>query len=166
MPYSDANDDNVLDGSNPPIAASAMRMFTLNTTVNRWEELPTYVDRSARRVIAWTPHFSVFSLFAPLTIGQSLSQVRVYPVPWTPGSGDRFDAPGLTFDRLPTAGTLRIITLSGEKVRDIRFDGLTAGTVVWDGLNDSGRRAASGVYFLRIEASDGPKAMLKFAIER
>lgn len=166
VPYTDANDDNVLDGTNPPLAASALRMFTLNTIVNRWEALPTYVDRASRRVIAWTPHFSVFSLFAPATIGQSLAQIRLYPVPWTPGSGDRFDATGVTFDRLPVAGTIRIITLSGEKVRDLRFDGLTAGTLVWDGLNDSGRRAASGVYFARIEASDGPKTMLKFAIER
>lgn len=166
MPYADAQDDNVIDGSNPPLAATGIRMFTLNTIVNRWEQLPMVLDRPNRRVTGWTPHFSVFGLFAPATIGQSLSQVRVYPVPWTPGSGDRFDAPGVTFDNLPVAGTIKILTLAGERVREVRYSGASAGVVVWDGRNDSGRRAASGVYFARVSSDDGPVSTVKFAIER
>ncbi|MBI3289378.1 MAG: hypothetical protein HYZ74_07655 [Elusimicrobia bacterium] len=166
FPYNDANRDNIIDGSNPPLAASAIQVYTLNTTINRWERLPSVLDAANTRVIAWTPHFSVFALFAPYSVGTSLSQVRAYPVPWKPGSRDRFDAAGVTFDQLPASGSLRILSLAGERVRQISFNGASAGTVIWDGLNDSGRRAASGVYFARVLADDGSTAVLKFAIER
>ncbi len=166
MPYADANGDNIIDNTSPPLAASALKVYTLNTTVNRWEALPTFVDPATRRVTTYTPHFSVFALFAPMTIGTSLSQVRVYPVPWTPGTRDRFDATGLTFDRLPTTGIIRILNLAGERVREFSFDGSAAGTVSWDGRNDGGGRTASGVYFARITGENGSTALVKFAIER
>ncbi len=92
--YDDSNGDNLIDGTNPPLPASGLRMFTLNTTVNRWEELPATLDPVERRVIGVTPHFSVFALFGPATIGTSLSSARAYPVPWKPGSGGVFDGPG------------------------------------------------------------------------
>jgi len=166
MPYTDVNGDNILDGVSPPLAASAIKVYTLNTTVNRWELLPTYIDPVARRVTAFTPHFSVFGLFAPSTFGAALSQARVYPIPWKPGSGGRFDAPALIFDRLPAAGTVRILSLAGERLREFTFDGAAAGTITWDGRTDEGRRAANGVYFARITGADGFEALVKFAIER
>ena len=166
MPYNDVNGDNILDGVSPPLAASALRVYTLNTTVNRWELLPSYIDPVARRVTTFTPHFSVFGLFAPATFGAALSQARVYPIPWKPGSGGRFDAPGLIFDRLPATGTVRILSLAGERLREFTFDGSAAGVYSWDGRTDDGRRAANGVYFARITGADGSEALVKFAIER
>lgn len=166
MPYSDANGDLIIDGTSPPLAAAALRVYTLNTTVNRWERLESYVDTGSRRVTFFTPHFSVFALFAPSTIGTSLSQVRVYPVPWRPGSLSKFDAPGVTFDRLPASGTVRIFNLAGERVRELAFDGASSGSVVWDGATQSGRRAASGVYFGRVTETGGATSLHKFAIER
>ncbi|MDP3541377.1 MAG: LamG-like jellyroll fold domain-containing protein, partial [Elusimicrobiota bacterium] len=142
VPYADAGGDNIIDGTSPPMAASAIKVYTLNTTVNRWEALESYVDTSARRVIFFTPHFSVFALFAPLTIGSSLSEVRVYPIPWKPGTRGRFDAAGVTFDRLPVSGTIRILTLAGERVREFTFDGGASGSIVWNGVTDWGQRAA------------------------
>jgi hypothetical protein len=164
-PYNDVNGDNIIDGVSPPLAASAIKVYTLNTTVNRWELLPSYIDPAARRVTAFTPHFSVFGLFAPATFGAALSQARVYPIPWKPGSGGRFDAPVLTFDRLPATGTVRIINLAGERLREFSFDGSAAGTFAWDGRTETGRRAANGVYFARITGG-GSEALVKFAIER
>lgn len=167
IPYADANGDNIIDGTNPPLAATGMLMYTLNTTVNRWELLPTSVDPVAKHGTGVTPHFSVFALFAPTTIGANLNSVRVYPLPWKPGSGGRFDGAGVTFDNLPIAGTIRILSLTGLRVRDFGFSGGSAGKAVWDGLNDDGRRAASGVYFAKIvSAADGTSALIKFAIER
>ncbi|MBI3565245.1 MAG: fibronectin type III domain-containing protein, partial [Elusimicrobia bacterium] len=166
IPYADANGDNIIDGSNPPLAASAVRMYTLNTTVNRWELLPTAVDSPNKRATGVTPHFSVFALFAPTTIGAGLSGVKVYPVPWKPGTGSRFDAPGVTFANLPTAGTIRILDVGGARVREFSFSGAGAGVAVWDGQTDHGRRAASGVYFARVTSSAGGTLLLKFAIER
>jgi len=166
MPYADANGNNIIDNTNPPLAASAIKVYTLNTTVNRWELLPTYVDPASRRVITLTPHFSVFAMFAPTTVGTALSQVRVYPIPWMPGTGARFDAAGVTFDRLPVSGTILILTLAGERVAELPFDGAAAGAIVWNGQTAGGRRAASGVYFARITATDGGTSLVKFAIER
>jgi hypothetical protein len=167
LPYTDADRDNLIDNTNPPLAASSMRMYTLNTTVNRWELLPTSVDGSHRRASGVTPHFSVFALFAPTTIGSGVSGVKIYPVPWKPGSGGRFDGPGVTFARLPSSGRIRILTLSGHRVREFTYDGASAGTAVWDGLNDDGRRAASGVYFAKITSDADQKGeLVKFAIER
>lgn len=166
IPYSDANGDGIIDGSSPPLAAAAIKVYTLNTTVNRWESLPTFVDTGSKRVTFFTPHFSVFAMFAPLTIGTSLSQVRVYPIPWRPASLSRFDAAGVTFDRLPVSGSIRLLNLAGERVRDISFDGSAAGTVVWNGMTDAGRRAASGVYFARISSANGGTTILKLAVER
>lgn len=166
IPYADAGGDNIIDGTSPPMAASAIKVYTLNTTVNRWEALESYVDPAARRVIFFTPHFSVFAMFAPQTIGSSLAEVRVYPIPWKPGTRGRFDAAGVTFDRLPVSGTIRILSLAGERVREFTFDGGASGSIVWNGVTDWGQRAASGVYFARITGTDGSTSIVKFAIER
>lgn len=166
LPYSDANWDNVVDGTNPPIPASGLKAFTLNTTVNRWEELAIARDPGNRRVVAWTPHFSVFALFGPHSIGSSLEGIRVYPIPWMPRGGGRFDATGITFDRLPTNGVIRILTAAGERVREFGFSGAAAGSAVWDGRNENGRPVASGVYFARVTAADGSVRVVKLAIER
>jgi hypothetical protein len=167
IPYVDANNDNLIDGTNPPLAASRMQMYTLNTTVNRWELLPTVVDSASRKASGQTPHFSVFALFAPVTLGSSLSGVTAYPIPWKPGSGGRFDGPGVTFAQLPVSGRIRILTLTGQKVRDFAFSGSGAGSAIWDGGNDGGRRVASGVYLARITSdADGSVSVIKIAIER
>jgi hypothetical protein len=166
MPYADANGNNIIDGSSPPMAASAIKVYTLNTTVNRWEALQTFVDPASRRVTVFTPHFSVFAMFAPNTIGTSLTAVRVYPVPWKPGTHGRFDAAAITFDRLPVSGVIRILNIAGERVREFTFDGAASGSASWNGVTDGGRRAASGVYFARITGEDGATALVKFAIER
>ncbi|MFI5347534.1 MAG: LamG-like jellyroll fold domain-containing protein [Elusimicrobiota bacterium] len=167
IPYQDSNNDNLIDGTNPPLAASKALMYTLNTTVNRWEILPTTVDGASRKASGMTPHFSVFALFAPATLGSGLGGVTIYPVPWKPGSGGRFDGLGVTFARLPISGRIRILTLSGQKVRDFSYSGAGAGSAVWDGTNDNGLRAASGVYMARITSdADGSVSVLKFAIER
>lgn len=166
MPYSDANGDGIIDNTNPPLATSAIKVYTLNTTVNRWELLPSFIDPATRRVTVFTPHFSVFAMFAPLTIGTALSQVRVYPIPWRPGSLSRFDALGITFDRLPVSGNIRILNLAGERIRELSFDGTASGSVTWNGLTDGGLRTASGVYFARITSGDGTVLLVKCAIER
>ena len=167
IPYKDPNNTGLITGTNPPLTAAGLRMYTLNTAVNSWALLPTTVDKAAHSVSGQTPHFSLFGLFAPATVGTNLSGVKAFPVPWKPGSQTRFDAAGVTFANLPAGGTIRILTLAGRRVRDISFNGVSAGSAVWDGANDDGRRAASGVYFARItSAADNSAILVKFAIER
>ena len=167
IPYKDPSSSGLISNTNPPLTAAGIRMYTLNTAVNSWEYLPTTVDKVNHAATGVTPHFSVFALFAPSTVGSNLSGVKAFPVPWKPGSGGRFDAPGVTFSNLPVSGTIRILTLAGRRVRDFTFNGVSAGNAVWDGLNDDGRRAASGVYFARVSSGvDGSTVLVKFAIER
>jgi hypothetical protein len=51
--------------------------------------------------------------------------------------------------------TLRVYDLAGREVRTLVDRDVEAGEhkVVWDGTTDSGQRAASGVYFVRMEAA-------------
>jgi hypothetical protein len=167
IPYKDPGNTGVISGTNPPLGAAGIQMYTLNTAVNSWVLLPTVVDKVAHTGNGLTPHFSVFALFAPSTFGTSLAGVGAYPVPWKPGTGGRFDAPGVTFSPLPASGTIRILTLSGKQVKDFSFNGGSNGSAVWDGTNDDGRRTASGVYFARITSgADGSTILVKFAVER
>ena len=51
--------------------------------------------------------------------------------------------------------TIRIFDAAGRVVRTLVDSSVEAGphTAVWDGTTDTGRRAASGVYFVRMEAA-------------
>ncbi|MDD5627855.1 MAG: fibronectin type III domain-containing protein [Elusimicrobia bacterium] len=167
LPYADANGDGIIDGSSPPAPVAQLQLHTLNTSVLGWEALPTTVDTADKRVSAPVSHFSVFALFGATSYGQTLPDIRVYPVPWKPHSTDRFGGSWLTFDRLPTRGSIRILTLAGEKVCDLDFSSTDAGTKQWDGRNAAGKMAASGVYFAQILSStDGSSRILRFAIEK
>jgi hypothetical protein len=167
IPYNDSDGNNLIDGTNPPLAASRMRMYTLNTTINNWELLPTTIDKNHRMAGGVTPHFSVFALFAPVSVGAGLAGVKAYPVPWKPGSGGRFDGPGVSFANLPPSGHIRILTLAGHKVHEFSYSGANAGVATWDGNNDDGLRTASGVYFAKITSdTDASTIVVKFAVER
>ena len=50
--------------------------------------------------------------------------------------------------------TLRVYDLAGREVRTLVDRDVESGEhkIVWDGTTDAGRRAASGVYFVRMEA--------------
>lgn len=57
----------------------------------------------------------------------------------------------------PSRVTIRVYDVAGKVVRTLVDSPVEAGphTAAWDGANDSGQRAASGVYFVRMEA-EGP----------
>ncbi|MBI5595008.1 MAG: fibronectin type III domain-containing protein [Elusimicrobia bacterium] len=172
IPYPDTDGNGLVDGTSPAIPAENLRMYTLNTAVTRWEALPSTVDLANKRVLGQTSHFSIFALFGPTGIKPNTDQVRLYPRPWKPGSGGKFDSvsfagrTGLAIDNLPSSGNIRIFTLSGELVRELLFNAVNVGTVIWDGTNASGRRIASGVYFAYVRGDDGSDTIIKFAVER
>jgi hypothetical protein len=165
MAYADVDGDRVVDGTRPPIPASRLQLYALESGVLTWTPLPTTIDLVSKRVSAPVPHFSVFALFGAAAFGQTISAARVYPVPWIPGGEDRFGGPALIFADLPRQGSIRILTLSGERVVDLPFTSADAGLKRWDGRNEAGRAAASGVYFARVESPEGSR-ILRFAIER
>jgi hypothetical protein len=62
---------------------------------------------------------------------------------------------------IPTTGhvTARVIDVAGRVVRTLVDRSVEQGehSLVWDGRTDSGERAASGVYFVRLESFDGSR---------
>jgi hypothetical protein len=74
--------------------------------------------------------------------------VEAYPNPFNPSTQIRF--------AMKDAGlaTLRIYNLNGQLVREVLNEYRAAGEYAasWDGRNDRGITAASGVYFIRFEA--------------
>lgn len=116
---------------------------------SRWQLLPTTVDAAALEAVAETDHFSLFNLFV-VRAAVTLDDVKVYPIPWKPGSGDpRFDSAAIAFRQLTYPARVTIYTLVGEKVWKGEAD--NSGALDWDGTNQAGRRAASGVYLAIIE---------------
>lgn len=172
LPYPDADSNGLVDGTFPPIPVESLKMYTLNTAVTSWDALPSSVDTTNKRVLGQTTHFSVFALFGPTGIKPDTNQVRLYPRPWRPGSGGRFDSvtfggrTGLAIDNLTSSGKVRIFTLSGELVREMTYGAVNVGTLIWDGANDSGTRTASGVYFALVIPDAGEEVVIKFAVER
>jgi hypothetical protein len=74
--------------------------------------------------------------------------LQAFPNPFNPSTKIQFSMPaeGLV--------TLRIYNLQGQLVRDLLHEQRPAGThtVTWDGRDDRGIVAASGIYFVRLES--------------
>jgi hypothetical protein len=88
---------------------------------------------------------------APAVLPASLAMGPARPNPFNPR---------VTVDlALPAAGevTIRVFDVTGRAVRSLHRGALAGGRfeVTWDGTDDGGRPAASGVYFLRAETPAG-----------
>jgi len=125
-------------------------------SANCWKALASTVEAGGVR--ARTEHFSLFQVMRAQAPGE-LSGVQIYPNPLRPARGHQ----GMTFSNMPAGATLRLYTLSGEYVRELRADG--AGTALWDGRDDDGESAASGVYLVRVNGG-GDDRTLKVMVQR
>ncbi|MFH1282258.1 MAG: T9SS type A sorting domain-containing protein, partial [bacterium] len=134
---------------------------------NEWHQLITTVDWNQLLISAPVNQLESSTLFAIGVIrapAVSLEETVIYPNPYMPRSGGRFDSPGIVFDKLPTSSRIKIYNILGDlaiEMEETDADGI----LVWDGKNDFGDNVASGVYFAYIEAAGGNK-IFKFAIER
>jgi len=106
-----------------------------------------------------------------ITIGGTtadLSQVRVYPIPYRPGSGNPDLGGGNTgtfFDQLPASASINIYTVSGQRVTS--FDASSAsGKINWDARNGDGRDVASGLYIAVITSPSSKSVTKKLLIIR
>ena len=169
IPYPDANNDGVVDGTN--IREDRLTLFWLNETASTWEEIAdTTPDYTQNIISANVYHFSIYSLLAYAS--PNLNSVRVYPVPWTPGSGDKYDSPiagcgqGLQIDKITSKAKISIYTLQGDLVRRLTVEPADNGCKSWDGKNVSGRNVTSGVYIAVIEGTLEKKVVKKLVIER
>lgn len=90
----------------------------------------------------------------------SVSSARVYPNPCTLSKG----CTGVTFTRLTVRATIRIFTVSGEKVRTIlKNDNINS--VGWNLRNEAGSIVASGLY-LYVVSGEGTSKTGKIVIVR
>ncbi len=115
--------------------------------------------------LAAPPVFTAMRLGALASPGASLVPAAVstglfiYPNPFRPSQGHV----AVTFAGLSPGARVRIYTLDGELVNDLT--GSPAGVAVWNGSNEHGSAAASGVYFALIEAAAG-RTVARVAVQR
>ncbi len=122
-----------------------------------WVPLVSSVDVGNNVVTAGTDHFSKFQVMQAAS--GNLGEVRVFPNPLRPVQGHT----KMTFANLPAGARIRIYTVLGELVRDLTAN--SSGMVDWDGRNQAGNKAASGVYFALLQEGDVNRT-IKVAVQR
>jgi len=162
LSYPDANGDGIVDGMG--VRARDVVMYS-HSGAGWVNDLSVSVDIDARTITGLTPHFSFFGLFAPTQ--SDLSRLRVYPVPFKPNSGSADDGvpyspgdlnSGIIFDQLPDDVSIRIYTVTGQKVAEA--SSASARRIQWDARNGAGRDAASGGY-IAVISSPGQKDVVR-----
>ncbi|MDI6791353.1 MAG: Ig-like domain-containing protein [bacterium] len=152
LPYPDANQDGLVDGTNFPV--STLKVFRLES--DRWEEVGS---DQARGGLVWAGvnQTGVYTLMARrATPAKSLRDVKVYPNPFRPGKAVQG---AVKFINLRNDNEIRIYALSGELIKVIGTDKLATlfygGQVyygaTWNGTNESGDEVATGVYIYVIK---------------
>ena len=124
-----------------------------------WVPLFSSRDAGSNKVRGESNHFSIFQIMQS-TPTQDLSNVTIGPNILRPG---RDPGQSMTFRNLPEDARVRIYTLVGELLHDTAGDG--TGIAVWNGRNQAGKPAASGIYIALIEAG-GKKKVFRVAVER
>ncbi len=146
------------NGDVSPDQRGQLVLARYDTDHNAWVMLPSVLNPDQNSVTAQTSHLSLYQIMVALP-ASDISNVRVYPNPFRPSMGHT----GVNFANLPTDAGIQIFNLSGEKVRSL--SSTATGTAFWDGHNESGQSAASGVYFAVVK-SGSAKTIVKVAIER
>ncbi len=148
--------------SDLPLGTDTSRLIlALFDEQNRvWVPLPSVSDTAQHRVIGQTWHLSTFQIMQAQS-ETGLAKVKIYPNPYRPNSVSDV----MHFTNMPPYAKVKIYTFLGELVREIKAD--VNGMAHWDGLNDSGNKAASGVYIAFIQSKDKKTGKsFKVALER
>jgi hypothetical protein len=90
-------------------------------------------------------------------------KVKIFPSPFKLNKHEF-----LIVDGLPFNSSLKILTLDGMVIRDIKSKGLSVDgdQLKWDGKNNSGEYVASGVYLISIIGSSGENTFEKITVIR
>lgn len=163
--YKDADNDGILDGSNPPVRVDTLNTWVLDEVTNSWVRVPVAgVDKVQKTMSVYFSRPGVYALIGALD--QSVSNVKAYPVPFRPygpqagtGQGQTgSDAQGITFENIPQSGKIELYTLDGRLVKSIVIpDNLVTQKLAWDVKNSAGQKAASGVYIWRVVSGSNAK---------
>ena len=129
-----------------------------NTLTRTWVPLASTVDTANREVMVSIDHFSLFQIMQS-NPSSTLSTVKVFPNPFRPALGHQ----AMNFISLPANSRIRIYGLKGRLVKELTANG--SGMAIWDGTNQWGSPAASGVYFVFAQGA-GEKRTFNVAIQR
>lgn len=159
--YTDADNDDILDGIAPQLKVPTLKLFNLDTAALEWKAVRnSMIDRAAKAVYADAAHFSIYAIgsYIPAAAG-STADVFAYPNPYKPGSGGNFDqsalGEGIVFESLPQKAKIRIFNIAGGLVADLNADDGT-GRFRWNARNGNGTRVASGLYIYLVTNIDDP----------
>ncbi|MDD5304826.1 MAG: hypothetical protein PHS14_17150 [Elusimicrobia bacterium] len=125
---------------------------------NVWVPLLSSVDESNHVVRAQTGHLSLFQVMQSAP-SNTVSTAKAFPNPLRPAQGHK----AMAFIRLPANSRIRIYTLKGVLIRELSAN--ASGMASWDGTNQSGASAVSGVYYMFAQGA-GEARTLSVAIER
>ena len=133
-------------------------------TLQQYAALPSGGDRWG----TWWGQLSIAHDISP-----RLDAVKVFPVPWKPGSGGKFDSAqvfgcgrGIIFEDIRPGSMIRLYNILGDFVRELNVAASDPGCKAWDGKNSAGRDVASGVYLAVIESAPDGRIVKKLAVER
>jgi hypothetical protein len=161
MIYTDANNDDIVDGTIPPIQAATLKLFNLDTSALVWnQQKNSIIDKSAKFVYADVNHFSFYALGSVTSAIGALADVFAYPNPYRPGSGGNFGqssfGDGIVFESLPAKAKVRIYSLAGAQVADLDDDD-GDGRCLWNTRNPNGVKVASGIYLYVVTSPGSSK---------
>ncbi|MDD5102031.1 MAG: glycosyl hydrolase [Endomicrobiaceae bacterium] len=106
-----------------------------------------------------------FTVTSDLVQNIDEKKILIYPVPYKPGSGGKYDGEGITFLDISEGANIKIFNIAGELVYEKSVPS-NSSFYLWDTKNNSGNKVASGIYIYYITSKDGQKLKGKIAIER
>ncbi len=137
---------------------AGLTIMCWNETAQRWEQIDMpqtiVLDKTSKVVRAQVTHFSVYGVVQELTpttvnehIPASFTLSQNVPNPFNPTTTIAFTLP------MSRMAKLSVYNVLGQEVRSLLNGNMVAGnhSVVWNGIDDSGRAVTSGVYFYRLE---------------
>ncbi|MCX7956948.1 MAG: fibronectin type III domain-containing protein [Endomicrobia bacterium] len=154
IPYKDDNNDGYVDNTSPRVKVEQLKMFRLNDSKKRWEEVKgSQVNKQNKTVQALVKTLSVYSIMA-YRASENLDDVKVYPNPLIIGGKDkleRYAADYITFSGLTENAKIKIFSISGELVKTVDDQGVAdydsaEGVIRIKPENDSGELLSSGTY--------------------
>ncbi len=158
LPYTDANDDGILDGTT--IREGELDIWTYNETTGVWERVAgttRYTD--GNRILARLSHFSLYAVLAPAALAD-LDLLVVYPNPYRPNDGDPDNgmpyvagnaATGIIFNNLAYGSSIELYDLTGARVARL-VPPATTRMLQWSGHDDRGEELPTGVYYYIVRA--------------